>query len=143
MGSIRPQPKVLTIWRIMLAIGICVPAFLNSVFFRITSPIWTWGTVIWMTAFLLLYLIYLPLRYRRLSFSVTSDRILLYGGVLYRSARMVPIARIQYTSLSANPFERIFGLCSLVVVMAGGRAVLPGLRRQDAEALAAVLGDRR
>lgn len=141
MGTMKPQAQLLTIWRLTLAAAMCVPAFLNSLFLRVTNPVWLWTTLGWLAVFLILYLVYLPLCYRAVSFSVTADHVLLYKGVLYTRSLTVPLAGIQFVSLSSSPLEKLFGLRSVVVVVPGGRLVLPGLRTQDAERLSAALGD--
>lgn len=135
MGSIKPNSRLLTIWRIQLSIAICIPAFLNSVLFKIQSPIWLWGTALWIIAFVVVYLVYLPMKFKSISYSVKEDRILLYTGVIYPRIRIAPKDRIQFSVVLTSPFERIFGLASLQVVLAGGRVVLPGLRHSDADIL--------
>lgn len=143
MGKMKPQPQILTVWRIVLALAMVLPAFLNTLIFGRTGLIWAGTTAAWVVLFLVLYLAYLPLRYLRMSYSLTDDRIVLYGGVLYRNIKSIPIRNVQYTVVSRNLIARPFGLCTLLVVAAGGRMAIPGLRAEDAETLAGVLTDRR
>lgn len=139
MGKMKPQLKILSIWRMILAISMVIPAFANALFFPFRSRTWLFVSLGWIALFLALYLFYLPLRYHKLSFTVGNERILLYSGALYTRIRSLPLRNIQYVSVYQNPLERLFGLCSLVAVAAGGRISLPGLRREDAEALAKAL----
>lgn len=142
MKRIKPQPKLLTLWRIVLALIMCVPAFLNSLLlYRSTSPAWIIGTAVWMIVFFAGYLVYLPLAYRRISFSLYDEKVTLYSGVFYRRIRSIPLENIQFTSLWASPLHLVMGICSLSITAAGGHVTLPGLRKQDAESLAAVLND--
>lgn len=139
MGTMKPQPRILVIWRIHLAVSMAIPAFLNALFFRLSDPLWVWITLGWLLIFLALYLVYLPLRYRGMSFAVAGDKILVYNGVLYARVKSIPMGGIQFTTLWAGPLERMLGLCSLILSSAGGQAALPGLRRKDAEALVELL----
>lgn len=136
MGQMKPQPKILTIWRMSLTIAMVIPAFANALFFSPRSRVWLILSLVWLALFLILYLWYLPLRYNNLSFTVSGERILLYSGALYTRVRILPLCNIQYVSVYHNPIERIFGLCSLSAVAAGGRVTLPGLREPDAQSLA-------
>lgn len=140
MGSMKPQPKILTIWRIVLTLCAVVPAFLNAILFPVPGRLWLWVSVVWIALYLAMYLVYLPLKYQKLTFSVSEERILLYSGVLYTYVRSIPLRNIQFTAITKTPFDHLFGLCSLVVTAAGGRIVLPGLREKDAEALSRALG---
>lgn len=115
------------------------PAFLNALFFYNQDHLRVWLTIGWIALYMVLYVIYLPLRYRNLSFSLTDTYIVLHSGVIYHRVRSIPLQNIQYTTLYRNPFDRLFGLCSLVVTAAGGRITLPGLRLSDAQRLSAVL----
>lgn len=139
MGRIKPQPRILSIWRILLTLVMVLPAFANALFFPARGRAWLIITIVWVIVYLALFLVYLPLRYNKLSYSVGNERILLYSGALYTNVRVLPLQNIQYVSIYQNPIERLFGLCTLVAVAAGGRISLPGLRRQDAESLAKAL----
>lgn len=115
-----------------------LPAFLNALIFR-SGRMFLLFTAVWVLIYLALVLVYLPLRYRNLSFTVTDEQIILHSGVIYNRVRSIPLRNIQFTAVYRNPFDGLFGLCSLVVTAAGGRITLPGLRIQDAEALSEVL----
>lgn len=139
MSRIKPQPGVLTIWRIAAALAMVAPAFLSALLTQ--GSVWIGLSAVWITVFLLLYLVYLPLRYEKLHFTVEETQITLYSGVLYTRVRAMPLHSIQFTAVRRNPLEALFGLCSLEVTAAGGQLVLPGLRLRDAEALSRVLSD--
>lgn len=142
MGNTKPQPRILMKWRINLALFMLIPAFLIALLFPVASRVWIILCAAWLVAFLGMYLVYLPLRYRGLSFTVEDDRILLYSGVLYTRVRCIPLRNVQFTTIHRSFADYVAGLCSLAVTSAGGRAVLPGLRPWDAEALSASLTER-
>ena len=141
MTPIKPQQKVLSLWR-ALAVALAVPpAFLCSFMLRAPSPIWLAGTGGWVAVFLFFYLFYLPRRYLGLSFRIHGGALELFSGVFVRRHCLLPIANIQFTTVVANPCSRIFGLCSLRVVSPGARMLIPGLTRRSAEELALLLTD--
>jgi membrane protein YdbS with pleckstrin-like domain len=142
LKEFTPHPALLTIWRIVAAGVMVVPAFVIQVLFRFGSMAWIVGAGVWLVVFLLLYLAYLPLLFRRLSYAVEETRIVRRSGLLFRSVRSFPLAGIQYSTLVQNPIDRVFNLASIILVVAGGRMILPGLREDDAKKLADRLGER-
>lgn len=140
MGQIKPQKKVLTLWRIVFSLGMAVPAFVSALIYSFGSVVWICVTAVWLLLFLGGYLFYLPLRYSKLSYSLTKDKIILFSGVIYTRQRAIPLRNIQFTSLKQNFLERIFGLCTLVVTAAGGHLVISGLYDDDAKKLGEILG---
>lgn len=92
-------------------------------------------------AFVLLMLVnaaYQLRRYQIWRFSVDDDALYLKRGVITRRKSVVPFSRIQHVDTNRNPWERLFGLASVVVYTAGSRgsdAVIPGLRPERAEEL--------
>lgn len=135
----KPDPHILTVWRLRL---IPVAAFLLYLSLRwIALPflIWWIFTVLWLCTLLFFVLVYYPLKYRRLSYQVTSRMVLVYSGVLTVHIKAVPFHAVQYTSLLSTPLLRQFGLCSVLFYMAGSRLLLSGLPLSDAEALRTTL----
>lgn len=139
MNRITPQPQILICWRTWLALFMILPAFLNALFFPSYGGIWWICTALWVSLFLTGYLFYLPIRYRKLAFVIAGNQMSVYSGVFYTREKSIPLDHIQFTVISRNPLERLFGLSTLVAVAAGGRVVLPGLRLQDATSLADIL----
>jgi membrane protein YdbS with pleckstrin-like domain len=119
-----------------------LPAFVIQVLFRFGSMAWLVGAGVWLAVFLLVFLVYLPLLFRRLSFVLQEKRITRRGGLIFHAIRSFPVAGVQYVTLVRNPLERMFRLTSVVLVVAGGRMLLPGLSEKDAKALADQLGER-
>lgn len=139
MPNNKPQPAILTIWRIALIFITLVPAFLTSLILRIGSVAWTVATGLWIFAFLAAYLVYLPIRYKKLAYGISGDNIVLVSGTFYTRVCSIPIAGIQFTALVQSWLDRFFGLSTLVINAAGGRISIPGLKTQDAKALADLL----
>jgi len=77
-------------------------------------------------------------RYRRWSYALQEDSLLLDRGVVTRVRTVVPYVRIQHVDTRRGPVERALGLASVVVYTAGSRGAdvtVPGLTRERAEEL--------
>ncbi|WP_246096023.1 PH domain-containing protein [Streptomyces botrytidirepellens] len=74
-------------------------------------------------------------------FRLTEERFELHSGLVFRSRRSIPVARIRGVDMTANPVHRLFGLTTLRLDTgeqsdnAGRRFSLDGITRADARAL--------
>lgn len=128
----KPSPHLLTVWRLRLFLAALAPSFLSAFFF---FPHWWWWrlfTLGWAGTFLICYLGYLPLLFRKLSFSWEEDRFTVRCGVFYSRLRAVNRGNVQTVCLASTPLERLFGLRSLRVYAAGATLTLPGLPLKEA-----------
>lgn len=76
--------------------------------------------------------------YAHLRFALGVETLRIWRGVIWRRAIEVPRSRVQHTDVSQGPFERWYGLGTLVVHTAGtdhARVALPGLAHEAALAL--------
>jgi membrane protein YdbS with pleckstrin-like domain len=84
-----------------------------------------------------LALISLPHRkWRRWGYDIQPDRLRIVRGFLFHIDTIVPFSRIQHIDVSRGPFERFFGVATLVVHTAGthnATVSLPGLKPEKAE----------
>ncbi len=81
---------------------------------------------------------YATLRYRRWSYEIRDDSLLLERGVFTRVRTVVPFVRIQHVDSSRDPAERLVGLASTVIYTAGSRGAdvtIPGLTPSDSNDL--------
>ena len=77
-------------------------------------------------------------RYRAWGYRIDAEELHIAYGVWTLVQTVVPLARVQHIDVSQGPIERSFGVCRLVLHTAGtmhSRVVLPGLRRETAEAI--------
>jgi len=135
----RPEPALLSVRRLILAIFTFVIAFFTSVFFTPLGKLWIILTSTWVIFFLAMYLWYLPKFLSKLYFRLDSEHLTLYSGVFCKSVKFISLNNIQYVYIIINPFERLFGICSLIVVLPGGRAVIPGIKPETADNLVGAL----
>lgn len=79
-----------------------------------------------------------PLRFKAWSFALRDDHLYLRHGVLFRTASIVPYARIQHVDTRHGPIDRHLHLASLVIFTAGTRGAvltIPALAAPEAEEL--------
>ncbi len=139
MKSLRPQPRLLAMWRALSIAAAVPPAFLCSFLLEAGSAPWILSTCGWVAAFLYMYLYWLPGLYKSLSYRVSGGCIELRSGMLGRKSVAIPLVNIQFTAVTAYPWEQIFGLCSLRVIAPGGQMRIPGLKRGEADSVCELL----
>ena len=140
--QIKPQPRVLTLWRLLAALVVFVPAFLLSLFVELFSILWIVGTVLWVGIFLYIFLFHLPRFYQNLAIEVTQQEVIVRGGVFYSNLYTIALQNIQFITISSTPLSQLFRLVSLKITMAGGRVRIPGMKREDAERLVEFLKEQ-
>lgn len=139
---IRPVARVLLLWRGRLVLAAIPCPLLIALFFP-GSPVWSSVlTGLWVTVFLLMFLVYYPLKYHRLRYELVNDSLRVTCGVFYKNVKGITLTNIQHISITATPLQRILRLSSLYVAGAGGTISLYGLPAADAERLCAKLLSR-
>lgn len=79
-------------------------------------------------------------QWRRWTYELRDTDLVLTWGVLWQTRRVVARDRIQHLDINSGPIDRRFGLCQVVVYVAGGAVgSIPGLLPVEAEALRAAL----
>ncbi|MGQ0777248.1 MAG: PH domain-containing protein [Pseudonocardiales bacterium] len=81
------------------------------------------------------------LRWVTTRYRITSERVELRSGLVFRSARSVPRDRIRSVDLTAGPVHRVFGL-SVVKIGTGEHAVSTESRELTLDAVSAAEADR-
>jgi putative membrane protein len=80
--------------------------------------------------------------WRRFTYTVAEHELVIERGLLNRSRRSIPLARIQDVSIERKPLARLFGLAEVKVETGGGEkdeAVLDSVSLAEAERLRAAL----
>lgn len=91
-----------------------------------------------VVGFLYLALLSPGRRYRAWGYAMDGEALHVGHGVLTQVHTIVPLARVQHIDVSQGPLERALALSRLVLHTAGtqhSQIVLPGLRRETAEAM--------
>lgn len=86
------------------------------------------------------------LSWRRFTYTVAADELVIERGVLSRARRSIPLERIQDVSIEQGPLHRLFGLAEVRVETGGGdadEAVLDSVSVAEAQRLRAALRGQR
>jgi uncharacterized protein len=127
--------RVVTVWRISLAIGLLLPTLVLG-----STAVGLLGTTGWIVLGVLLAITavlvawYPSARYARWRWRLTDIAVELDRGVVVRQAEALPYFRIQQIDVTRGPVDRLFGLASLQVTSASasGSVSLPGIAGDDA-----------
>ena len=87
-------------------------------------------------------LVFTWIGWRRFTYTVAEHELVIERGLLNRSRRSIPLARIQDVSIERKPLARLFGLAEVKVETGGGEkdeAVLDSVSLAEAERLRAAL----
>lgn len=79
-----------------------------------------------------------PRRWARWGWAWTGRELHVASGWLTRSHTIVPASRVQHIDVTQGPFERFFGVATLVLHTAGtanSQVELPGISRETAEGI--------
>jgi uncharacterized protein len=88
--------------------------------------------------------LYVGRRFRSWQIDFTADALQMHRGTVWRQSTAVPYHRIQQIDIEQGPLQRRFGLVSLRLrtASASSDGHIPGLERDDAEALRTTLLQR-
>lgn len=152
----RPlDPRVVRLWRLNYLVGFGVLLLMllaGAVTAVLARPaLWPWAALLWCgTAALAGWLSYWrpPRLYRAWGYRIDAQVFETRSGLLVRVSRLLPLTRLQHVDLERGPFERIYGLSSLVLHTAGTHSAsitIPGLDAGEAvrlrDHLVAIGGD--
>ena len=131
--------RALTVWRVRLTLIMLIPSFLVSLFFSMDSLYWKIGTGIWVGVFATLFFWYYPLKYKKLSFYLNEESLVIGCGVFYTRVKSMPLCNIQYVTLGQTLLQRVLQVKSVFIVAAGGWVYLPGVEKETANRLQRIL----
>lgn len=124
------------IWVLMIA-GAIVAAALTG--------LWWLALIALLPLIILLQsLLLTPRRVRAIGYLDAEEDLTIASGIMFRAVHTIPYGRVQSVKIDEGPVDRRYGLAKLSVSTAAGGStvVLPGLPRQEAERLRAMLTDR-
>jgi membrane protein YdbS with pleckstrin-like domain len=139
------DPRALRLWQVtdllaflvLLAVGLVVGAILVVKW----PPLLAWVLGCWLGFALLgawTILYYHPRNYRTWGFRLDHRVLMIRRGVWFRTIRLLPLPRLQHVDVKSGPFQRRFGLATLVLHTAGTHAAaieVPGLDAHSATLL--------
>ncbi|MFN4243912.1 MAG: PH domain-containing protein [Tepidisphaerales bacterium] len=145
-------PQVLVLWLVsgLISLGVVLAVSASVEFLWLRHTAW-YGRLplptglLTGTATLLLGvvpLLMVPLRYRRWSYAIRQQDVLIESGVVWRVRRSIPRSRVQHVDIRSGPLDRMLGVVQVDLHTAGSLeavASIPGLTPPAAEALRASL----
>ncbi|MGH9843731.1 MAG: PH domain-containing protein [Blastocatellia bacterium] len=136
------DPRVVPMWRLVDVIGNAVIfiALLALLFIPkvLKFKYWPWMFAGWgllAAATILFDLWWRGRDYRAWGYRLAERVLEVRNGVLFQRTRLLPLSRLQHVDIQRGPFERRFGLASLVLHTAGTHAAsitIPGLDANEA-----------
>ncbi len=141
MRHYRPDRRGLTTLRIVLliisaALILVINYYVPSRDIAVAADCFIAGTV------LFLMLIYLPLYFASVRYTVTETEIISDSGVIIRYHQAVKITSIQYSAVISSPFSKLTGLNFILFFVFGGQMNLMFLRYEDMVEISALAGGR-
>ncbi len=142
MQTRHVHPRAIVVWRMRLTLAALVPSFCSALFFPVRNWIWTAFTALWAGVYLFLFVVYYPIKYKKLTFALDDRYLVIRCGVFYNRVKAIPLGNLQYMTLLAGPLQRLFRVCSVQFICAGGRVLLPCVGQADAHTLAQLVEGR-
>ena len=111
--------RCMMIWRLRATSLLILYAFLDGGLFVFFPG---WAVTLGLAggiAYVVGILVYLPMLYRHCGYFYENGILSIESGVLIHHRTKIPVSRIQYCVISQGPVQRIFGLCSVRLLLAG------------------------
>lgn len=145
MQSLHPNARLNGIVAALIGAGILmlIGAVVEFILTRKSSP-FPWPAMVPLCslvggAVLALWFVLLAvMHYARFGYQLREKDLIIQSGVIWKSRRCVPRARIQHVDIDSGPIDRALGLVEVKLYVAGGLgavAELPGLAPEAAEQL--------
>ncbi len=134
----RPDPALLRLRRITCLVELGGLTALALVALLVTGHGWeALAAALAGTVLLGLALSSVERHFRAWGYAERDDDLLIRRGVLIRRTSVVPYGRMQYVDVVAGPWDRHFGIASVVLHTAAAAtdATIPGLRTDEAARL--------
>jgi len=142
---IRLDPRVINLWIVtdLIGYGVLLLLLLAGLlvwgFVRPELLWWLVGEWCVVAAICLWYSLWRPSRaYRAWSYRIDEKVLETRSGILVHRTRLIPLSRVQHVDLERGPFERLYGLASLILHTAGTHSAsltIPGLNAAEASRL--------
>ena len=111
--------KCIHLWRIRATVILILFSFLDGGMF-VFFPNWSvfLGIAAIITYFLMI-IFYFPTLYKKCGYFFEKDIISISSGVFEKKKKKIPVSQIQYCVISQGYLQKIYGLCSVRLMMAG------------------------
>ena len=131
----RVSPLAMYVWQIRLILFMFIPAFFLFFFYQPQSLAWKLCAAAVVAGFVIMAVVWLPIKYLKLAYQLDGKTLYVRWGVIYTRYGAAFLENIQYVTMSATPLQRLFRLCNVNFVLAGGRMAIPCVGREEGELL--------
>lgn len=131
----RVSPLAMYIWQIRLILFMFIPVFFLFFFYQPQSLAWKFCAAAVIAGFVIMAMVWLPVKYLKLAYRLDGKTLYVRWGVIYTRYGAAFLENIQYVNMSATPLQRLFRLCNVNFVLAGGRMSIPCVDREEGELL--------
>lgn len=136
------DPRVVKLWLVtdLIGYGFLLSIMLISLLvLMLVQPLlslWLIAGWVVLTGVCLWFSFWRPSRaYRAWSYRIDKQVLETRSGIVFHRTRLLPLSRLQHVDLERGPFERMYGLSSLVLHTAGTHSAnlrIPGLDAHEA-----------
>lgn len=135
MMCCQPSPRVICSWAVLLLLPALTGCALVWLCLQYLQPsLALSGTLLTLIVTAVSGGLYLPLRRKRLYFSLTEEAVTVSSGVVFRVCHQMPLEAVRHITRIEGPLERLNGIVFLSVSGLGGHLLLEGLERDQAAA---------
>ena len=139
MRTYRPDRSGLSILRLLILLIAVAMIILVNFFVPVRFPaLITDISISGVT--LLLTMVYLPLYYSSIKYTVTDTEITCSSGVFLKYHQSIKIASVQYTAVASTPFSEYTGLNFIIFFVYGGRMKMFFLSKKDVVEILSITG---
>ena len=118
--------KVIIIYTFLLILTV-----LSAYFTGITAAFFL--LIIWTVLFFLISSFYIPALCSSEYCSLQSKGIFIKRGLFFKSSVFIDYSSIEYCILIITPSDRLYGLCTLIILCEGSREAIHGLKLHTGE----------
>ena len=111
--------KSIMLWRIRATAVLILYSFIDGGLFVFFPFFSTALGILGLSAYIFAIRFYFPLLYKHSGYFFENDIVSVNTGVFIYHESKIQVSKIQYCIILQGPIQRIFGLCSLRLLMAG------------------------
>ncbi|GAA1320988.1 PH domain-containing protein [Brachybacterium rhamnosum] len=139
--SLVPARYLAAIPGYVIALALAVGAVVLA---AVTSWWWIAAVAVVPLAVIVQSLLLTPRRVRAIGYLDGEQELVIARGIMFRTISTVPYGRVQSVTIGEGPIERRYGLATLELTTGASDEApsLPGLPRDEAERLRALLAER-
>ena len=111
--------KCVYLWRIRATVILILFSFVDGGLF-VFFPQWAiFLAIIVIAVYIFMIVLYFPMLYKHCGYFFEDNVISISSGVFIYHETKIPVSQVQYCVISQGTLQKIYGLCSVRLMMAG------------------------